>query len=132
MSKENIISDNPSKIRQKILCVDDQEDILTMYKIALEEIGPYKCILAYNGYEALEILTERKDIDLILTDVEMHILRGDQLIEELEQKNISLKTIVISDSHLRKNLYERKNVFAVLGKPITVDVLFDTIKKALN
>ncbi|MDD3149335.1 MAG: response regulator [Candidatus Gastranaerophilales bacterium] len=132
MSEKNTMLDNSTKKRAKLLCVDDQPDILEMYKFALEELGPYECILAHNGYEALEILTKRADIDLILTDIEMPILRGDQLINELEQKNISLKTIVISDSYLKKGLHEKENVFAILDKPLTSDILLNTIKEALN
>jgi putative two-component system response regulator len=132
MSEKNTMSDNSTEKQIKILCVDDQPDILEMYKLALEDIGKYKCIFANNGYKALEILTERNDIDLLLTDIEMPILRGDQLIAELEHKNISLKTIVISDSYLKKGLEKRKNVFAILEKPLMSDILFNTIKEALK
>ncbi|WP_081159990.1 PAS domain S-box protein [Ensifer aridi] len=67
---------------EKILLVEDNELVLNYVAAQLENLG-YQVISARNGQEALDILRDIADIDLLFTDVIMPGgLNGGQLAEE--------------------------------------------------
>ncbi|MBK7894158.1 MAG: response regulator [Candidatus Promineifilaceae bacterium] len=81
----------------KILVVDDEEAARFVMKRLLEQEG-YAVFTAVSGVDALIILEEHPDIDLLLLDIMMPVLNGFELLE-LVQSNITLsqmKIIMIS------------------------------------
>jgi DNA-binding response OmpR family regulator len=90
------------KLKRTILCVDDNEQSLSIRKIMLETRG-YRVIACRNGEQALEEF-RRGGIDLVLTDLIMPGVDGSQLIEEI--KNLSPQTPAILFSGKVK-FYER-------------------------
>ncbi len=70
----------PKKV---ILCVDDNEQDLSVLKFMLSTNG-YRVLSASNGLEALEIFQENL-IDLVLVDYAMPQMNGDQLVSKLKQ-----------------------------------------------
>lgn len=76
-----------------ILHVDDEKEIIKLLKMYLksEEINHFE---AYNGREALTILTE-KEIDLLIVDIMMPEIDGFQLIRQV-RKTKNLPILVIS------------------------------------
>src|SRR5581483_1996865 len=81
----------PMKPKRTILCVDDNEQSLSIRKIMLETRG-YRVISCSNGLDALEVLRQG-GIDLVLSDLVMPGLDGHKLIEEI--KKISPQTPAI-------------------------------------
>lgn len=75
---------------KKILVVEDDMDIHNLIKNVLEK-ERYDVISAYSGTEAL-LLIEKKDLDLILLDLMIPGLSGEEIIKKV--KNIPI--IVIS------------------------------------
>jgi CheY-like chemotaxis protein len=72
--------------RPKILCVDDEPEILKFLEAVLVPRG-YEVIRAENGEEALEKLKEER-VDLVISDVRMPQLDGIALLRaSLERKN---------------------------------------------
>ncbi|MDE0960338.1 MAG: ATP-binding protein [Planctomycetota bacterium] len=66
-----------------ILLVEDQEEVLNTLEFMLRSLG-YHVLLATNGEQAVEIIQQQADeIDAVLSDIVMPILRGDQLVGEL-------------------------------------------------
>ena len=55
---------------QKILIVDDDADIREVLNIQLKSAG-YQVFQAANGKEAVDIVSENRDIDLVILDVMM-------------------------------------------------------------
>ncbi len=55
---------------ETILIVDDEEELVTIAKTILEELG-YKTICVYGADQALQILEDNPDIDLLFSDVIM-------------------------------------------------------------
>ena len=83
----------------KVLIVDDDEDMHSITKIALNkfifERRSIEFFDAYNGAEALNILKENPDIDLILLDVVMDsdddgLVTAKAIREELHNKNVRI------------------------------------------
>lgn len=78
-----------------ILVVDDSKAVLFMFKKIIELSGAPvdNLFTALNGQEALDVL-EANPVDLIMTDINMPVMNGFELIENLK-KNPGLSHIPI-------------------------------------
>jgi two-component system, OmpR family, response regulator CpxR len=90
------------KPKKTILCVDDNEQSLSIRKILLETRG-YRVIVCNNGEQALEAF-RRGGIDLVLTDLVMPGIDGSRLIEAVKSLSPQTPTVLISG---RVKIYER-------------------------
>jgi len=70
-------------LREKILIVDDDPDILDVLKITLEAEG-YEVIEGHDGQEALNII-KKTTPDLLITDFKMPKLCGDEVCRILKE-----------------------------------------------
>lgn len=90
------------KPKRTILCVDDNEQALSVRKVMLETRG-YRVLACTSGEEALERF-HKGGVDLVLTDLIMPGLDGTKLIDAI--KNISPQTPAILLS-AKVRLYDR-------------------------
>ena len=93
------------KPKKTILCVDDNEQALSIRKIMLETRG-YRVLAFNNGEQALEAF-RRGGVDLVLSDLMMPGLDGSRLIEEVKKESPQTPAVLISG---RIKIYERENV----------------------
>jgi len=82
----------PKKI---ILCVDDNEQELSVLKFMLETNG-YRVVSATNGQDAIGIFTENS-VDLVLSDYAMPQMNGNQLVDRLKQIASHVPMILLGD-----------------------------------
>src|SRR5581483_84530 len=80
--------------KKTILCVDDNEQSLSIRKIMLETRG-YRVMATCSGQEALEWF-KRGGVDLVLSDLIMPDFDGKRLIEEVKQLSPSTPAILFS------------------------------------
>ena len=109
------------KPKRTILCVDDNEQALSIRKVMLETRG-YRVITCTGGEEALERF-KKGGVDLVLTDFIMPGMDGARLIEEI--KHLSPQTPVILLSGKVK-IYDRESkadVFLPKGMYAPVELL---------
>lgn len=98
----------------RILCVDDDLVTLRLRKVLLEAAG-YSVFLASSGAEALRMLSEGTEIDLVLLDYMMPEMNGNELASKLRALYPHLRLIAVSavgqlpatlvnavDSHVQK------------------------------
>jgi two-component system response regulator CpxR len=90
------------KPKRTILCVDDNEQSLSIRKIMLETRG-YRVIACSNGRAALEVF-ECGGIDLVLSDLVMPELDGTELIEKIKMLSPATPAILFSG---KIKVYER-------------------------
>jgi two-component system, OmpR family, response regulator CpxR len=90
------------KPKKTILCVDDNEQALSIRKIMLETRG-YRVIACNSGEAAIEVF-RRGGVDLVLTDLIMPGLDGSKLIEEVKTLSPQTPAVLISG---RVKIYER-------------------------
>ena len=90
------------KPKRTILCVDDNEQSLSIRKVMLETRG-YRVLACSTGDEALSCF-RRGGIDLVITDLVMPGTDGIKLIEEI--KNLSPETPAVLLSG-KVRLYDR-------------------------
>lgn len=58
---------------KKILAVDDSKLMLRMYEVMLRDIP---VVMAENGRQALDLLAQHPDVDLVLLDINMPVMGG--------------------------------------------------------
>jgi two-component system response regulator CpxR len=92
----------PKKI---ILCVDDNEQALSIRKTFLETRG-YRVVTCNSGELGLEAF-RRGGIDLVLTDLVMSGVDGSRLIEEVKRLSPQTPCVLISG---RVKIYERETL----------------------
>ena len=90
------------KPKRTILCVDDNEQSLSIRKVLLETRG-YRVLTCATGEEALERF-KKGGIDLVLTDLIMPGLDGTRLIELIKGLSPQTPAILLSG---RVRIYDR-------------------------
>ena len=84
----------------KILSVDDEQDLealLTQYFRRKIRKGEYEFSFAHNGLEALRMMLDHPDFDIILSDINMPEMDGLTLLTKInEMRNPALKCIIVS------------------------------------
>ncbi len=78
----------------KILAVDDEKNILMLYKAELEDEG-YEVITANSGREAIELFETHKP-DIVTLDIMIPDMDGIQVLRQLKQKNPNVPVIMLT------------------------------------
>lgn len=124
---ENTISSNDSKT---VLVVDD-ESIIRFSVERLLEIDGYNVLSADCGEAALEVLGDKEiDIDLLITDISMPGMNGDELASRALYLRDNLRLIVMSGfgaNGIDEEWLEDKNG-QFLAKPFSRTQLMDCVK----
>jgi len=95
-SDQSQVEETPAGGSETILLVDDEEDVRELASRILSKAG-YKVLTASTGKEALNVYQERKaDISLVVLDLIMPVMGGDQCLEELLKTNPDVKVLVAS------------------------------------
>lgn len=113
---------------KKILVVEDDEDIHNLIKSILEK-ERYEIISAYSGTEAL-LLIENNDIDLILLDLMLPGLTGEELIKKLTDIPIIVISAKISSEDKVNVLSGGANDY--ITKPFDANELLARVKVQLR
>ncbi len=81
----------------KTLIVEDEVSIAHMYQFKLKQSG-YDVVVAYNGQTGLDEAAKFKP-DLILLDLRMPIMSGDEMLEELRKTDwgSSIRVIILTN-----------------------------------
>ena len=122
----------------KILSVDDEAPLeLLMKQYFRRKIrnGEYEFYFAHNGLEALAILYNNPDIEIVLSDINMPEMDGLTLLAKVnEMRNPALRVIMVSAYGDMKNIRQAMNngAFDFATKPIDMDDLAVTIEKAIE
>ncbi len=79
--------------KQRILIVDDEEDICMILSYSLQKAG-YETLVAHSAEEALanyELRIKNYEVDLILLDIMMGEMSGLEMAEKLKSENGNMK-----------------------------------------
>lgn len=118
-------------MKNKVLVVDDDREIVESIAIFLKAEG-YDIEKAYNGLEALDILTS-KEIQLILLDIMMPELDGIQTLMKIrESKNIPVILISAKSEDSDKILGLNIGADDYITKPFNPSELVARVKSQLR
>lgn len=78
----------------RILIVDDEKEYQLVVSMILKDAG-YETYTCGNGKEALEFL-EKNDVDLVITDLRMPVMNGNELIDNLVKRGYEGYILVVT------------------------------------
>jgi two-component system, cell cycle sensor histidine kinase and response regulator CckA len=119
---------------ETVLLAEDEADVRELAREFLEAAG-YTVIEARNGQEALKLAAERADeIDLLVSDLVMPGMTGQQLAALLQQQDPSLRVIFMSgySEHAAAEAAQAGSSVRILTKPFNRMALLRTIREVLG
>lgn len=115
-----------------VLIVDDEKNIREGLGKALEMDG-YNVYLASDGEEALEMVQE-EEVDLVITDLKMPRLSGDELLRTVVDGFPTIPIIILTGHGTIESAVRamRDGAYDFLTKPVNLDRLSLLVKRALQ
>jgi two-component system, NtrC family, response regulator len=124
--------ESPSSPRARILVVDDEASLRRIAQYRLAEAG-YEVVLAQNGSEALAALAA-SPIDLVVTDLKMPGLPGEELVREVLRREPGLPVIVVTGHGTVEGAVDamKQGVADYVLKPVSWDEMLVTVQRVLE
>lgn len=116
---------------KNILLVDDDKD-LSQSLTNLFDTDKFSFRILDDGTEVERFVSENKDLDLVMLDVNLPSMSGLDVLKQIRKINDSLPVIVISGFVSTEDAIEamREGAFEYLTKPFQIEKLIDTVNKA--
>ena len=120
----------------RLLIVDDEPDLEPLIlrrmrrKIRSDQ---YSFLFAQNGVQALEVLTEHPDVDIVISDISMPEMHGLTLLEQIRKVDPNIRAIIVSAYGDMKNIRTamRRGAVDFITKPIEFDDFEETIERTV-
>ncbi|MDQ2684334.1 MAG: response regulator [Thermoproteota archaeon] len=122
---------------RKIAIIDDENDLLYVYKKALEFQG-LKVITFDDSSLALDELKEHyKKYCMVLVDIRMPIVNGYQIATEVNSVDPSIKIVLmsaydVSEGDVLNNVSNGVRIDGVMHKPFSLIKLINTVNTLLE
>jgi len=119
-------------MKEKILVIDDEEDIILMMKMILEYEG-YEYLSATKGQEGIQMALKEKP-DAIFLDLKIPQMDGFEIYDTLRNKGYDAPIIIISGHGNVSTAVEfiKKGAFDFLEKPLESEKILITLRNALE
>ncbi|WP_295767120.1 response regulator [uncultured Mucilaginibacter sp.] len=116
---------------KKVLICDDDEGILDMLGLILSDSG-YQTIPVQNSLQIYEEIKREKP-DLVLLDLWMPVLSGDQVLRTLRKspETENLRVIVISASREGERIATEAGADGFLAKPFDLEQLISRVEQVI-
>lgn len=133
-TNENIKS-NIDYINKKILIVDDNKLNVKVARRVTDALNIKKVDECYNGKECLEMVSSNNDYDIILMDIMMPVMNGEEALKKLKELDgfntpvIALTADAVAGS---KEKYIKQGFVEYLAKPFNKESLKEKLDKIFN
>lgn len=133
-TNENIKS-NIDYINKKILIVDDNKLNVKVARRVTDALNIKKVDECYNGKECLEMVSSNNDYDIILMDIMMPVMNGEEALKKLKEIDgfntpvIALTADAVAGS---KEKYIKQGFVDYLAKPFNKESLKEKLDKIFN
>lgn len=115
-----------------ILIVDDSRVVVKILTRMLRE--EYEILTAANGQDALELIQERREIKLVVSDLWMPVVDGFELLTCIKRSSNPdinrIPVVIVSASKFDNSVREKLEVLgvaAIVKKPVTTEKLADVL-----
>jgi DNA-binding NtrC family response regulator len=115
---------------ETLLVVDDEPSVRRFLQQYLERQG-YRVLVAEDGERALECLESEQPLDLLISDVMMPGLKGDELAARAIELRQDLSVLLIS-GHADLSVSRQTADYAFLSKPFTTQELGQQVRQLLD
>ncbi len=131
---ENIENQHPKQVTEKtVLVIDDNEMLLKVAGQMLIKCG-YNVLTADNGSDGIKVFCENPQISVVLLDLIMPDLSGQEVFKQLKEYRNDIAVIFMSGANERKVLTTCEGYEGFLTKPYSLNELshklFDVLKKS--
>lgn len=134
VARPRVTQDHYSPVRGTVLLADDEELVRYATRRVLEHAG-VDVLAAEDGAVAVELYEANRDkVDLVILDLDMPGLNGEQAFKRLLEIEPEIKVIISSGYVLREREAQlrKAGVYGFLNKPYDSMTLMTTIAKALR
>ena len=116
-----------------ILWVDDEIDLLKPHILFLEKKG-YKVTTSTNGADAIDIISDEREIDIVFLDENMPGLTGIETLAQLKEIRQNLPIVMITKSEEEYIMEEAigSKIADYLIKPVNPNQILLSLKKNLD
>lgn len=117
----------------KILWADDEIDLLKPQLFFLEKKG-YEVVTVTNGHDALDVMKDRNDIDVVFLDESMPGISGLETLSLIKAQNALIPIVMITKNEA-ENLMEEaigSQIDDYLIKPVNPNQILLTLKKLID
>jgi CheY-like chemotaxis protein len=120
---------------QKVLIVDDEDDIRELAHISLERVGGFQVIAASSGQDALR-LAASEEPDAIVLDAMMPGLNGPETLERLKADAATARIPVVfltgSVQEVERERFKELGAHGILTKPFDPMTLAGDLRACLG
>src|SRR5690606_15092643 len=117
----------------RILWADDEIDLLKPQLFFLEKKG-YQIVTVSNGHDALDVLDEDGQIDVVFLDESMPGMTGLETLARMKQNNPQLPIVMITKNEAETIMEEAigSQIDDYLIKPVNPNQILLTLKKIID
>ncbi len=117
---------------KRIVVADDDQNVRVLFNDVLSEDG-YEVVGVASGSEAIREV-EKTPPDLLILDIKMPEMHGLEVLEKVRKAGRDLPVIICTAyKHMDDDpTVMESDVKAYLVKPVDINVLRDTVKKAIG
>jgi CheY-like chemotaxis protein len=137
--KQEVLADLPLVPRKKVLIIEDESDIASIYKQILDEAG-YITVTAVNGKNGLQKIFEISP-DIIILDLRMPVMDGKTMLSQLKNnpayamhKNIPV--VILTNSESYESVRDTKSLGGakeyIIKSNIAPNEIIDVVKRNLG
>lgn len=114
--------------KRRILIIDDEPSFVELFKMKVETLGDYECLMATSGQDGLKLVGTRKP-DLVLLDITMPEMDGLETLKRIKALAPELPVAMVTATWDEQ---EAKRCFAAgayeyITKPVHFDHLQTTL-----
>ena len=118
------------KAPSKLLLVDDEREFVQTLseRLLLRDMGS---AVAYDGESALKLIKEDEP-EVMILDLKMPGIDGIEVLRRVKESNPDIEVIILTGhgSDADREVCMKLGAFAYLQKPVDIDLLSETLKKA--
>jgi DNA-binding NtrC family response regulator len=132
-----LVADNSFSKSKLVAIVDDEDDIVKLFRDALGTINGITVFTFTDPVMALEhFKLNKENYVLVISDLRMPGLTGTELIKELKKSNRFIRTILMTAFMTNDNLFQeftkKELINGFLQKPIRLDDLRAEVNNQLH
>ncbi len=120
---------------RKALAADDSRSMCAMHRAILTDLG-FEPSMASNGEEAYEFVDQGEEFDIVITDMNMPVMDGMELVAKLRNtpgyEDVPIIMVTTESESSQQNLAEKAGVTAFVTKPFKPDTLKAKIEEVLG
>lgn len=111
-------------MKKTVLIIDDEQELRICISECFEQLD-FVVLQASNGFEALQLVAVR-NVDLILTDIDMPIKNGIDFLKEFRARNFGTPVVVMTGGYrYTEEEVLKAGATALIHKPILeIELIF--------